>query len=50
MKRPLKEHYIMPTDYGDTLAIYNYLEDLEKYADKLEEYLDRLEAKGIYLI
>ena len=39
MKKPLKEHYQMPTDYGDTLAIYNYLEDLEKYVEELEQAL-----------
>ena len=36
MEKPLKEHYQMSTDYGDTLAIYDYIEDMEKYCTFLE--------------
>jgi len=36
MEKPLKEHFEMTTDYGSTLAIYDYLDEMEKYCTFLE--------------
>lgn len=36
MEKPRKEHYQMATDYGYTLAIYDYIGDMEKYCTFLE--------------
>jgi len=40
MFRPLKEHYQVPTDNGDALRTFDYIEELEKYCDWLESIKD----------
>lgn len=42
--RPEKEHFEVPTDMGDTLRVFDYIEELEKHIDYLEKnyiYNDR---------
>jgi len=33
--KPLREHYTQPTDQGDTLNVFDYIEALEKYIEEL---------------
>lgn len=42
--RPLREHYEIATDLGDTFAVRAYIKDLEKYIDFLESQINY--AKG----
>jgi len=37
MKKPLREHYQVPTDLGQSLRTFDYIKELEKYCDYLEK-------------
>lgn len=44
--RPEKEHFEVPTDMGDTLRVFDYIEELEKHIDYLEKnYVDNDRAR-----
>lgn len=45
MKKPLKEHYEMDTDYGTQWAIFDYARDLEKYIEYLEQQVKNCNIK-----
>ena len=45
--RPLKEHYEMETDAGTTWRIFDYANDLEKYADYLEQQVKNLNIPAV---
>lgn len=47
MNRPLKEHYEMDTDAGTMLAIFDYANDLEKYANFLEQQVKNLNIPAV---
>lgn len=36
MNRPLREHYTIPTDAGEHLAVFAYIKALEEYIEYLE--------------
>ena len=33
--KPLREHYTQPTDQGDMLNVFDYIDALEKYIEEL---------------
>jgi hypothetical protein len=35
--KPLREHYTQPTDQGDMLNVFDYIEALEKYIEELNQ-------------
>jgi hypothetical protein len=37
MNRPLREHFVTPTDIGDTLQTFRYIDALEEYLDYLDK-------------
>ena len=39
MNKPLREHFEVPTDDGEALMVFDYIEELEKYIDCLEKLL-----------
>jgi hypothetical protein len=41
--KPLREHYTQPTDQGDMLNVFDYIEALEKHIEELKEKVKKLE-------
>lgn len=44
MNKPLREHYETPTDAGNLLQTFRYIEDLENYIEYLEKIIWRPES------
>jgi hypothetical protein len=38
--KPLREHYTQPTDQGDMLNVFDYIEALEKHIEELSPTTD----------
>lgn len=44
--KPEKEHYLIPTDAGDMLKVYDYIYEMEAYCVYLEEKMKQSDHLG----
>lgn len=47
MNKPLREHFITPTDLGEALQTFRYIDELEKYINHLEQNQAQLQQHGV---
>jgi hypothetical protein len=44
--KPLREHYTQPTDQGDMLNVFDYIEALEKHIEEMKLYAFQPQGHG----
>lgn len=47
MNKPLREHFITPTDLGEALQTFRYIDELEKYINHLEQNQAQLQQHSV---